>query len=78
MSSVLFDVPGPRARRRNMILAVVTVVVVVAVLAFVLWRLSLTNQFSAAKWNVFTYTVVWESIGAMLMNTLRAFALAAV
>ncbi len=78
MSSVLFDVPGPRARRRNMILAIVTIAVVVAVIAFLIWRLSLTNQFSAAKWNVFTYTVVWQSIGEMLLNTLRAFALAAV
>lgn len=78
MSSVLFDVPGPRARRRNMILAVATIVVVVAIIAFLIWRLSLTNQFSAAKWNVFTYTAVWSSIGQMLLNTLRAFALAAV
>lgn len=78
MTSVLFDVPGPRARRRNMILAIATVVVVIAVIAFLVWRLSLTNQFSAAKWNVFTYTAVWSSIGQMLMNTLRAFALAAV
>ncbi|MCA1307559.1 amino acid ABC transporter permease [Microbacterium esteraromaticum] len=78
MTSVLFDVPGPRARRRNTILAVVTIAVVVAILAFLAWRLSLTNQFSAAKWSVFTYSAVWASIGEMLMNTLRAFALAAV
>lgn len=78
MSSVLFDVPGPRARRRNMILAIATVAVVLAAIAFVLWRFSLTNQFSAVKWNVFTYTLVWQSIGEMLLNTLRAFALAAV
>lgn len=78
MSSVLFDVPGPRARRRNMILAIVTILVVVAVIAFLLWRLSLTNQFSAAKWNVFTFSTVWAQIGEMLLNTLRAFALAAI
>lgn len=78
MTSVLFDVPGPRARRRNTILAVVTIAAVVAILAFLVWRLSLTNQFSAAKWSVFTYSAVWASIGEMLMNTLRAFALAAV
>ncbi|GEK84895.1 amino acid ABC transporter permease [Microbacterium aerolatum] len=78
MTSVLFDVPGPRARRRNMILAIATVVVVIAVIAFLVWRLSITNQFSASKWNVFTYTAVWSSIGQMLLNTLRAFALAAV
>ncbi|MBN7794932.1 amino acid ABC transporter permease [Microbacterium esteraromaticum] len=78
MTSVLFDVPGPRARRRNTILAVVTIAAVVAILAFLVWRLSLTNQFSAEKWSVFTYSAVWASIGEMLMNTLRAFALAAV
>lgn len=78
MTSVLYDVPGPKAERRNLILAVVTVVVVAALIAFVIWRLSLTNQFSPAKWNVFTYTLVWETIGQMLLNTLRAFALAAV
>ncbi|MGM7668097.1 amino acid ABC transporter permease [Microbacterium sp. A93] len=78
MSSVLFDVPGPRARRRNLILAVATIALVVAVIAFLIWRLSLTNQFSAAKWNVFTYSTVWASIGEMTLNTLRAFALAAV
>lgn len=78
MSSVLFDVPGPRARRRNMILAIVTITVVVAVIAFLLWRLSLTSQFSAAKWNIFTYSTVWAQIGQMLLNTLRAFALAAI
>ena len=78
MTSVLFDVPGPNARRRNAILAVVTVVVVLAIIAFIVWRLTLTNQFSAAKWSVFTYTAVWTSIGQMLLNTLRAFALAAV
>ncbi len=78
MTSVLFDVPGPRARRRNMILAVVTIAVVIAIVAFLVWRLTLTNQFSAAKWSVFTYSAVWASIGEMLLNTLRAFALAAV
>ncbi|HCS60583.1 MAG TPA: amino acid ABC transporter permease [Microbacterium sp.] len=78
MTSVLFDVPGPRARRRNSILTIVTIVLVVAVIAFLIWRLSLTNQFSAEKWNVFTYTAVWSSIGEMLLNTLRAFALAAI
>ncbi|MGF2950423.1 amino acid ABC transporter permease [Microbacterium alcoholitolerans] len=78
MTSVLFDVPGPRARRRNTILAVVTIAVVIAIVAFLVWRLTLTNQFSAAKWSVFTYSAVWASIGEMLLNTLRAFALAAV
>lgn len=78
MTSVLYDVPGPKARRRNAILAVITIVIVVAVIGFILWRFALTGQFSASKWNVFTYTAVWSSIGQMLLNTLKAFALAAV
>src|SRR5699024_11017633 len=78
MTSVLYDVPGPRARRRNAILAVITIAVVVAIIAFVVWRLSLTGQFTAGKWAVFTYTNVWVSIGEMVLNTLKAFALAAV
>jgi glutamate transport system permease protein len=76
MTSVLYDVPGPRARVRNRILAVVTTVVVLAVIGFVLWRFTLSGQFTAAKWSVFTYTNVWMTIGEMLLNTLRAFALA--
>ena len=78
MTSVLYDVPGPRAIRRNRILAVVTVVVVLALLGFILYRFWDSGQFTAAKWNVFTFTVVWEQILTALGNTLAAFALAAV
>lgn len=78
MTSVLYDVPGPKARRRNAILAVLTGLVVAAVLGFIGWRFALTGQFTAEKWSVFTYTTVWASIGEMLLGTLRAFALAGV
>lgn len=78
MTSVLYDVPGPRARRRNGILAGVTIVVVLAVVAFVGWRLALTGQFTAAKWEVFSYTTVWMSILEYAWGTLRAFLLAGV
>lgn len=78
MTSVLYDVPGPRARQRNNILAVVTIVVVAAVIGFVGWRFALTGQFSAEKWEVFTYTNVWMSIAQFAWGTLRAFLLAGV
>lgn len=78
MTSVLYDVPGPRAIRRNRILTVVTIVVVLAVVGFILYRFWDSGQFTAAKWNVFTYSVVWEQILRALGNTLAAFALAAV
>ncbi|WP_214466005.1 amino acid ABC transporter permease [Microbacterium flavescens] len=78
MTSVLYDVPGPRAIARNRILGVITVVVVAAILGFFLWRLFATGQFSAEKWQAFTYTNVWMQIGLATLRTLAAFAVAAV
>ncbi|WP_029150684.1 amino acid ABC transporter permease [Microbacterium indicum] len=78
MSSVLYDVPGPRAVARNRVLGIVTVVVIVALLAFVIWRFAEAGQFTARKWELLSYTAVWAQIGEGLLATLRAFALAAV
>lgn len=78
MSSVLYDVPGPRAIARNRVLAVVTVLIVLAVIGFVLYRMVVTGQFSASKWYVFSFSNVWMGILKALGNTLAAFGLAAV
>lgn len=78
MTSVLYDVPGPRAQLRNRILGVVTVVVIVALLAFVVWRFFVTGQFSAEKWEIFTYARVWQQFALATWATLSAFAAAAV
>lgn len=78
MTSVLYDVPGPRAMRRNRFLALLTVVVIGGLLAFIIYRFAATDQFSAAKWNVFTYAVVWQQILEALGKTLAAFVLAAI
>ncbi|WP_417555346.1 amino acid ABC transporter permease [Microbacterium sp.] len=78
MTSVLYDVPGPRAIVRNRILAVVTVVAVLAVIGFVVFRFAATGQFDADRWYVFTFTNVWIGITKALGKTLSAFAVAAV
>ncbi|MGO2747537.1 amino acid ABC transporter permease [Microbacterium sp.] len=78
MTSVLYDVPGPRARRRNGILAIVTVIVVLAVIGFLVYRMAVSGQFAASKWYVFSFSTVWEQILKALGNTLAAFALAAI
>lgn len=78
MTSVLYDVPGPRAIARNRVIGVVTVLAVLAVLGFFLWRLFTTGQFTAEKWYAFTFTNVWVSIAESVGNTLAAFAAAAV
>ena len=78
MSSVLYDVPGPRAVTRNRLLGVATIVIVLALLGFVVWRFAITGQFSAEKWNVFTFGAIWEQFGLATLRTLAAFGAAAV
>ncbi|GGH50589.1 amino acid ABC transporter permease [Microbacterium album] len=76
--SVLYDVPGPRAVLRNRVLGIVTVLVLLAILGWLLWRLWATGQFTASKWEAFTYTQVWAQVWAATLRTLAAFGLAAV
>ncbi|MGO3146717.1 MAG: amino acid ABC transporter permease [Leucobacter sp.] len=77
-TSVLYDVPGPKAIARNRVLAVITVIIVLAALGFIVYRFYTTGQFSAKKWGLFTYSTIWAQIGIALGKTLAAFASAAV
>lgn len=77
-TSVLYDVPGPKAIRRNRILAVLTILVVLGVFGFLMYRFYLSGQFSAQKWGIFTYEAIWSQIFTALGKTLAAFGAAAV
>lgn len=60
-ASVLFDAPGPRARRRNHVATAVTVLVVVAVAWLALSRLAGAGQLDADKWEPFATSDLWET-----------------
>lgn len=76
MSTLLFDVPGPRARRRHRILSVVTVVVAAAFLGLVIWRFASTGQFAPELWEVFVTPAYIEIILEGLYYTLLAAVMA--
>ena len=76
MTSVLYDVPGPRAILRNRLLGVATIVVILALLAFIGYRFYESGQFEPSRWYVFTFSAVWVQIFGALGRTLAAFALA--
>ncbi|WP_113718855.1 amino acid ABC transporter permease [Arthrobacter dokdonensis] len=78
MSSVLFDVPGPKARTRNVYLNVATVIVVAAIIGFILYRFNESGQFTAKKWEIFTFPRVQQMFLTVIGATLKAFAVAAV
>ena len=78
MTSVLYDVPGPKARARNAVIGVVGTVVVLAIIGYVIYRLAVTGQFDADKWEWIQYSAIQTLLLQALLNTLSAFAVAAV
>ncbi len=77
MSSVLFDVPGPKARMRHRLYAVIGVLAIAALIAFVVYRFYDTGQFAARKWEWLQYQQVQIDLLNAVLETLRAFAVAA-
>ena len=78
MTSVLFDAPGPRARVRYRIFAVIGVLALLGVIAFVGWRFYDSGQFTAKKWEWLQFKQVQEDLVKALLATLQAFAAGAV
>ncbi|WMX43854.1 amino acid ABC transporter permease [Streptomyces roseicoloratus] len=78
--TVLYDVPGPRARRRNVLYTVLFVIAVAAIIWWVVDSLAAKNQLEGEKWDpFFTDSRVWTTyILPGLKNTVIAAALAMV
>ncbi|MFE0642649.1 amino acid ABC transporter permease [Streptomyces sp. NPDC058877] len=78
--TVLYDVPGPRARRRNLLWTLLFLLALAAVLWWVVASLADKNQLEWSKWApFFTDARVWQTyILPALKNTVIAAALAMV
>ncbi|MFE6969825.1 amino acid ABC transporter permease [Isoptericola sp. NPDC057653] len=71
--TVLFDAPGPRARRRILLGNVVGALVVLGVAAVVVVALANRGQFAAALWSPIFTSSAWQNYFIPgLENTLRA------
>jgi glutamate transport system permease protein len=77
-SSVLYDMPGPRGRRRNLIIGVLASLVIAGLLAWVIYRFYETGQFEARRWDQFKFKAVQLEIVRGLLATLKAAAIASV
>ncbi|MCS5479175.1 amino acid ABC transporter permease [Corynebacterium sp. YIM 101645] len=60
-ATVLYDAPGPRGRRVNLLLTVATVVLAVLILAWIGWTLNNNGQLEAAKWTPFLDSQTWRT-----------------
>jgi glutamate transport system permease protein len=72
MSLVLFDAPGPRAKRRARIGGVLSILALGALLAWIGWRLNDTGQFESSKWEPFRDKRIVEALARGLGATIRA------
>ena len=83
-TAVLFDAPGPRARRRTLIGSIIAGIALLAVVVLIVLRLADRGQFDAELWDPLVnpsdedFPAVWRRIWAGLTVTLQAAALAVV
>ena len=78
MTAVLYDIPGPKARARNLGLGGLGTVLLLAVLGFIAYRFLVTEQFSGSRWGWIEYVAIQKLLLGALLNTLQAFAMGAV
>jgi His/Glu/Gln/Arg/opine family amino acid ABC transporter permease subunit len=79
-STILFDVPGPRAQRRQRIGTFIGGLVLLALIGLALWRLGRNGQLDPARWSVLfdPNSGVPQAFGTALVNTLEVAAVAMV
>jgi glutamate transport system permease protein len=76
--AVLYDLPGPRGRRRNALIGVLATLAIAALLAFVAYRFYETGQFEARRWDQFRFKAVQQELLTGLWFTLKAAGIASV
>lgn len=89
-ANVLYDAPGPKARRLSRVTSILLGLAIVAILAWFIWALGrprttvhgtvLSGLWDPARWDIFLDGEVWHGLlwRGLVMGTLRAAALAAV
>ena len=87
-TSVLYDAPGPKARRRNVVMSIVGAVLIAALIAWIILTLAAPRvaangnetpgMFDPSRWDITANPVLWQAFGQGVLNTLRMAAVAAI
>jgi len=88
MSSVLYDVPGPKARRLSRIVSIVGVIFILGLVALLISALAAPrvavngnvtpSLLDPSRWDIFSDVQLWIGLGKGIWNTLRMAIVAAV
>ncbi|GAA0193896.1 amino acid ABC transporter permease [Glutamicibacter creatinolyticus] len=77
--SVLFDAPGPKARRRIMVLNIIGILLALALIGYILYVMNSKDQLNPERWAVFAKGSIWSNyVLPGLLNTLKAAAISIV
>lgn len=71
MSSVLYDAPGPRARRRQLIGSIIGGLAVLALIGWAVKKLADQGIFDYERWEIFEDPELWETLIEGLWATLK-------
>jgi len=78
VTSILYDIPGPRARRRTLIGSIIGGVLIAAVITLIVVRLEDSGQFRSEFWEPFTDSGIQRGLLRALGATLKAAGIAMV
>jgi glutamate transport system permease protein len=77
-ASALFDLPGPKARLRYRLYAIIGILVIVGAIVFVVLKFIDAGQFEGKVWSWLEYQQVQQDLLDAFIKTIQAFAAAAV
>lgn len=69
---MLYEAPGPKARRRIRVVTAVSLLALALLLALMLRQFAVTGQFDARYWFFFGKATTWRFLGKGLLTTLKA------
>jgi glutamate transport system permease protein len=78
VTTVLYDVPGPKATTRNRVTGAVAGLAIAGLLAYIGYRFAATGQFESLKWQQFEYKAVQQELLHGYLATLKAAGISAV
>ncbi|WP_010204228.1 amino acid ABC transporter permease [Salinibacterium sp. PAMC 21357] len=78
VASYLYEVPGPRGRRRIIIGSIISALIIAGVIGAGLWQFGSRGQLDADKWTPFLDLAIWKYLGVGLLGTLQAAAIVAI
>ncbi len=78
VASYLYEVPGPRGRRRIIIGSIISALILAGIIFAGLWQFGSRGQLDADKWLPFLDLAIWQYLGVGLLGTLQAAAIVAV